>query len=517
MTAVLCTLWGCNKDDADPVTIGSCNATYVVERDGRVCEFGVCPKYNNDLRNHNCPASYPLCIQDEDGRYYCGGQCPKGTQATMENDIFVCKKTGKPVEGCTPSDCLSQKGHENWKKAECTDKGACKPVECRTGYTLQNNACEPDLHCCGDACVDCSKSEGWKTGECRAGKCTAESCKNGYVLAKQENGTVACELLIEVECMNDNDCPIEEYCNQDTGLCACDKGLVSCGNVCRDLSNDDENCGDCFTSCNVEHGSGYCEGGKCHIQCSEGYTLSSSGDNCVKEGASCSNVGETECLDDTNIVVQKCNENHKWEVIRTCYLDQGTWRGAFCSGDYCDVNCSDNYIQNTEKTLCEPRSNPCSNGDKRCNDKGADIEYLICKNNKWETVKECKYKNVWMLYCHEDTGCEFECTKGYKLNAEGTECEFDSEDTCTNGETRCGGTEFHRCVDNHWTVVEVCDLRGPHGGGVGCNDQAGCYYWCFDNLVLCGNACSDLQNDFDHCGDCDTVCESGICVNGVCK
>ncbi|MBO4351460.1 MAG: hypothetical protein J6A01_11015 [Proteobacteria bacterium] len=511
---------GCDSHDASPATIGNCNAAYVVEDNGRVCYLGECPKYNNDLRNHNCPENIPLCIQDEDGHYYCGTYCPAGMREFMDtkNNMSICqKRSDTPTDNCSPSDCLAQKGHEAWAEAECTDDGSCKLVACRNGYTLQNNECVIALNCCGDACIDCPKGEGWKSGECRDGKCVADSCDDGFVLSQKKDGSVGCEEKIVRECNRDSDCLLEEVCDIGKGMCFCRDGLTDCGNVCRDLSNDNEHCGACNHACNVEHGSGYCDKGVCRVSCEAGYMLSSDGLRCIKEGAQCSNVGEYECADDDNIVVQKCNENHKWEEIRTCYLDWGTWRGAFCSGEYCEVRCTDDYIQNTDKTLCEPRTTPCTNGEKRCNDKGVDIEYLICKNNKWVTEKECKYENAWMLYCHEDTGCEFDCTKGYKLNAEGTQCEFDSEDTCTNGETRCGGTEVHRCENNHWTVVEVCDLRGPHGGGVSCNDQTGCNYWCFDDLVLCGNACADLKKDFDHCGDCDTVCESGSCVNGTCK
>ncbi len=50
----------------------------------------------------------------------------------------------------------------------------------------------------------------------------------------------------------------------------------------------------------------------------------------------------------------------------------------------------------------------------------------------------------------------------------------------------------------------------------------GSYACCGAGTTCCGNACVDLQNDFDHCGTCGNPCdppgpyEEGACVYGAC-
>ena len=39
---------------------------------------------------------------------------------------------------------------------------------------------------------------------------------------------------------------------------------------------------------------------------------------------------------------------------------------------------------------------------------------------------------------------------------------------------------------------------------------------CSSGLTCCGGKCIDLRNDPKHCGDCNVVCASGLCVNGLC-
>ncbi len=66
-----------------------------------------------------------------------------------------------------------------------------------------------------------------------------------------------------------------------------------------------------------------------------------------------------------------------------------------------------------------------------------------------------------------------------------------------------------------------CDTRclfptpfcGPDGlGSYGC--QSRCDEAPFD--TACSESCVDITSDADHCGGCDVVCPSGICVSGAC-
>lgn len=523
--AALGSLAGC--DDAKPATASQyhCNAAYVVESNGRICEFGRCPRYDDILRDRYCPSVSPLCILDADRRYYCGTECPEGTHPVLSPKTFesACEPDAVPVV-CTPEKCLSEKGHENWAKAECTDDGSCKLVSCRDGYALKNGTCVPALNCCGESCVDCPKSEGWKSGECRDGVCVPDRCVDGYVLSEREDGTAVCALKVETGCMADDDCPERQVCDVETGLCVCGAGFEDCGDGCYDLSSDVNHCGACETACSAESGAGICQAGKCQFSCEPGYLVSSFGLGCVKDGGPCTIPGKYRTDSERDIVVYYCNDDLRWETFKTCYSNSGTggifWGGE--DGDDCTTICQDDYIQNADLTDCDYKGGPCTEGEYRCNNTWGKGEHYVCHNNQWEIVKTCVYDDrVEDMTCTPQDSCRLVCALGYKLNPEENECVFDTDAACTTGETRCGGASFgrsfQRCVDGHWTLVEECELEGLHGGGMYCDDNDGCHYWCNSGNVLCGNACADFQNDVDHCGSCEISCDSGLCVNGTCR
>ena len=514
-------LMGCG-DDAKKVRSGAlgqtrCNATYIVSDVGDICQYGECGIYDEDLRVHNCPTDIPLCIKDNNDKYYCGNKCPDGMHE-VSNVAEFASMCEIEITGCSVVDCLTADGHEGWAKAECSDDGLCKAVECRNGYFLHDNNCLSAVQCCGDACIDCSDNAGWKFGECKEGKCIAELCNDGYVFSKQNDDSVICVSSAEKSCNEKVPCPSGQECDYKSGMCVCAAGRTFCGDGCYSLNSNDEHCGNCNSVCgDIEHGTSYCYDGKCKAICFEGYMSSDDEGSCVTDDGSCKIKGDVRCGHDENgnMTIMTCQDN-MWKTTKTCIMGKGS-EGGYCGSD-CVVFCADGYMQNKDKSGCESKTSSCTNGEKRCNDNGVKIEYLICKNKKWEVEKNCKYENSWMLTCSPETGCEFDCTKGYKLNSEGTQCVFDAEATCTNGETRCGGTEFHRCENNHWTIVEECHLQGKHGGAVHCDNKMGCQYYCSENHVLCGvNTCADLKNDSDNCGSCGTSCGYGSCVNGLCK
>ena len=602
-------LLGCGDDKPyEPSTDVRCNAAYIMDSTDRVCYFGECRKYDDDLRNHYCPADMPLCIEDDHGQFYCGTYCPGGMYEVFGAPEFasMCKKMDdEPVPAdlkCSVSDCLTSKGHENWINAECLDDGSCMVTECRIGYTIHNNDCIPAVQCCGKSCTNCQDTIGWESGECRDGKCIADSCIDGYALSYQNNGSVICELIPDLPCDDHSVCPLGQFCDPKTGLCICNDGLTNCGDACYDLLNDSEHCGTCHTICSVEHGSGYCDkgectfvcdngyqlsedmlhcvkegeecptdctiehgsgycdkgeckftcdkgyelsedrfhcvkksdgcsddcytehgsgycdGGECKYNCDKGYLVSSYGRGCVLDGGPCTSAGEHKSESDYNVTIWECNDNLRWEELKTCHLDNGGG-GIFFSDEDCTAICEDDYIQNADLTACDYKGGPCTEGEYRCNNTWGRGEHFVCHNNKWDIVKTCKYDDhVKEMTCTPEDSCQLECEIGYKLNADGTECIFDSDETCTSGETRCSRVpEFQRCVNNHWTIEEVCQLKGPHGYGTHCDNQTGCEYWCNPGYVLCSDACADFSKDANHCGSCDNVCASGKCVNGTCK
>jgi hypothetical protein len=64
-------------------------------------------------------------------------------------------------------------------------------------------------------------------------------------------------------------------------------------------------------------------------------------------------------------------------------------------------------------------------------------------------------------------------------------------------------------------------LAGTFGGllafsGLGNAFASGCHPPCSTGLTCCGGKCVDEKKDPKHCGDCNVVCASGLCVNGLC-
>ena len=571
LVAAMSSLLGCDSDDAkqfskqdypEGVNPTRCYAAYVVDSNGKICEYGQCKLYDEELGQHVCPAIASLCIKDDNGYFYCGTKCPEGTyqvsdaadytsmcrkdaqecspvdclsikghegwsEAECTNDgsckVLKCRKgyslqNGTCVlsEACSPAACLSAEGHEGWAEADCTDDGSCKVLECRSGYTLHDNNCLSALQCCGDTCINCSDGIGWKKGECKEGKCVASLCNDGYEPVMQDDGSVNC-VHVTVSCSDNTACPVGQECDEETGFCVCSKGYTYCDDGCYNLKNDDDHCGECNIACgDIEHGSSYCDGGICKANCLDGYFPSEDGVSCVEDGGPCSKIGESRCGHETGtMTISKCNENKRWQTVKTCHMGNGANVGS-CSSSDCHVNCTEGYIQNADRTACELMNASCSDGEYRCNFHKGDYQYFLCNDKKWEIVKTCEYAHTRRSSCSNESGCQIECYNGYNLNAEGTKCEFDSVTTCSAGETRCGGLEFHRCENQHWTVVETCELQGKHGGSMWCNLD-GCHYDCFSGYVLCGNACADLKNDSDNCGSCGTSCGNRKCVNGVCQ
>ena len=524
-------LIGCD-DDAKPFEPSSqtrCNAAYVVENNGRVCYLGDCPRYNADLHNRYCPSEAPLCIKDDNGYFYCGTNCPVGMDRVLDAPEFasMCKKDSidtdppKPHDVCSVSDCLAAKGHENWANAKCSNDGSCIVTECLDGYALYNNNCLPSLQCCGDKCINCPDRNGWQHGACIDGKCVADDCMDGYVLSTQNDGSVLCELKINEACSNDLDCPASQVCDIETGTCVCDKGLALCDGGCYDLLYDDENCGVCNNICKKpENGVGYCDKALCRMKCNDGYIVSEDGVRCVKDWGKCSDIGESYCEHDISydvMTILKCNNDYRWSAEKTCIMTDHVVR-LTCSKLDCEVFCSDKYIQSEDGASCESKADPCIDGEYRCNVTNLlDEQYYHCNHNKWELEKVCIRENTRKMSCSNNSGCDIECLDGYTLNPEGNECLLDAQTTCTDGRTRCNNMEFQRCENGHWTLIEACHIQGYHGGAMSCDQTEGCQPKCSNEYVLCGMECADFQNDYDHCGSCDNVCESGKCINGVCQ
>ena len=82
---------------------------------------------------------------------------------------------------------------------------------------------------------------------------------------------------------------------------------------------------------------------------------------------------------------------------------------------------------------------------------------------------------------------------------------------CDIGETRCDGV----CVDLDEDPDHCGDCDTDCIDDDVCSEGM-CAPVCEPPTTLCGNVCVDLDTDPDHCGSCPNECESGLCVDGEC-
>ena len=524
-------LGGCSHDDGQlsvqplPSKQTRCHANYIIDGAGTTCHLGECGNYETDLNNHSCPTDIPFCILDNDGHFYCGTKCPDGMHEVSNATEFA-SMCEKDTEKCSLVDCLAADGHEGWSKAECNEDGSCKVVECRNGYTLHDNNCLSYLQCCGDACNDCTGTTGWKYGECKEDKCVAELCDAGYHLLMHDDGSVDCVLDIVTPCGENDLCPAGQVCNNETGTCVCDEGYTFCNDGCYNINYSEQHCGVCNRACDdIANGYNFCDDGTCQIHCLDGYVPTDDNKSCVKDDGSCKN-GESRCSHEFDeiehqsyMTILECN-NGNWETKKKC---GGSGSGGrSCSSTSCSVQCKTGYIQNADASGCEPLTGKCTDGEKRCSlQENRDVNYLQCVNGQWKATQTCESAHGYSASCNIDTGCKVKCHIGYVPSPNGTKCEFDSKATCTAGEQRCSGSEFHECKDGHWVISADCSNQhfSPGSSGVtfGCREDKGCFAECASNHTLCNNTCVDTRIDSNNCGTCGKSCGTGKCVNSVCQ
>jgi hypothetical protein len=126
----------------------------------------------------------------------------------------------------------------------------------------------------------------------------------------------------------------------------------------------------------------------------------------------------------------------------------------------------------------------------------------------------------------EVAGATNQATASYKFNATtfGAGCSITTIQNQCAGLT-CGGLGCGACDDRIEACdqatsqcVDHCELAGACGGAA--ITPLGYSLTCADappTRVDCGElACTDLTSDPLHCGDCATVCGSGVCVAGSC-
>ena len=237
----------CEKTCIDPQTsntyCGSKNCTPHPCLTGQECVNGKC----------ECQAGTQPCGQD--------GAC-----ADVMNDVSNC--------GACGNDCTKTTG---WLSGKCVE-GVCVPTICAINYHLEgmveeNQSCVQDsVEACGSQKINCAESvTHWLSGRCEEGRCVPEQCTDGlvaYVNYCVEPGS-ECGGIV---------CGPHEVCEH--GSCQCDEGYEKCGEICYNLKESMEHCGECGHACNVEYADNQCVEGECIFDCHDGYIKNTDGETC---------------------------------------------------------------------------------------------------------------------------------------------------------------------------------------------------------------------------------------------
>ena len=419
---------------------------------GEICnEGGICiPGCSSDV---DCPNTQ-VCLQAK-----C--KCGKGFIDTP----FGCTD----IDECTEQICHTSAVCENTQgsyKCICpqntvgdayAEPGCRKPSEC-----YKNDDCADNLSCANGKCIDpCSLKTCGPNAQCHVNEHEAEChCPQGH-LGNPEDKSIGC---FRVECLNDDECPLDKSCDLDSNKCLNPCDYISCGK------------GSCQI---VDHGA--------VCACFTGYTLINNKcediDECLQEPCHESAI----CKNAPGNFICTCPEGLVGDPIRG-----GCRKAGEC---FSDVDCPDSAV--CENSKCK---NPCESTnvcgtDAICRTASHTVTCRCPQNTKGDPKVACQ-----RIECSDNNEC------AASKSCVNSKC----VDPCSLPNA-CG--QNANCItDNH---VGVCScLPGTTG-----NPLLGCVqiqYCSADNQCPSGTKCNN--------GICCALCSSSrdcltdqLCIQSVCQ
>lgn len=497
-----------------------------------------------------------------------GGSAPVGTAGTTSGSGGSTSGSGGsagstpakpmcPSAGCPSGQfCVSDKCVD-----KCDADAQCGTAEkCCDGGCIDITTDRANCGACGTACDE--------TERCVDSACTALMCMLDFDggVALDVNGCPDNERCVEKSgdgacmCGDGPSCPAPETCNAD-GACRCNDaaGCASsdtcCGDGCKDLKNDEANCGKCGKQCasGATCNAGVCECDKAGYGDCDGTCVAlNTATNCGVCGTACE--APSTCRDPSGSRPLGCYCPNVNEVpCDGACVALGTVDNCGGCGDSCnapETACSNGKCQcpNANETACgntcvnlangidtDTSGNTlikncgacgvtcmanaaCTNGKCAC--PGAPTTDVYCDENRTtgatdgnfacivpDTTKNCGDCGV---ACIDDSECRT------AANANGPE---DFSCVCIGadaGKTHCAGSG---CVDPRTDEQNcgVCGRQCPKD--ISCtNSQCQCPAAAPDLCVVDGEPkCIDFDSDEQHCGACGTVCGNGFeCCGGSC-
>ena len=479
-----CCSGACKNLQTDTSNCGTCGN---VCTGGKTCQSGAC----------KCPA----------GQTDCGGICKD-----LQNDLNNCGSCGNACTGgktCQAGVCKCPSGQDfcgTPYQCNCTNYACnCTTYSCN----CYNYACNCYSYACNcywyqcncytvcacwyvpQTCCDCWGC--WDCGywtcscwtECNwcqaCSTCTSCSTCTACSTCTTCQTCQTCQTCYSYACRNvTND-------NNNCGGCdvKCAAGTQCCGTSCKNLQTDNNNCGSCGNVCT---GGKTCQSGAC--KCPAGLTdCSGTCKNLNTDNTACGSC-TTNCVTNLGSGGICCSASCKSSLTDNsncggCGIT--CTGGKVCSGGGCvcpagltDCNGTCKNLL-TDVTACGACSNACAAGSLCCS--GA------CKNPQTDS-SNCG-------------GCGIVCSGGKTCQSGTCKCVAPAVD--------CGGVCRDLQTDNNncGACSNVCPADRTCTAGV-CKCNAG--------LSDCNGACRNLQTDKYNCGACDNFCPNiQVCVSGVCK
>ncbi|HEY6723893.1 MAG TPA: hypothetical protein VI197_07670 [Polyangiaceae bacterium] len=509
---------GCEVDlEADPDHCGGCFNACVELNGAATCAEAVC--------GIDCDTGFDDC--DERPENGCEkdltrdvancGACGEACEAETEEETVYCD-----ANGCGATICESGLG-------DCDGDGVCE---------TELSDSETDCGACGNLCVAANG-----TASCEAGECVVEDCNEGYSDCNSEYSD-GCEAELAVDALNCGECETTcgADCNAETGSCNVDEGTAWCsegeckvktcatdhrdcnGDVedgCEvDYTSDSGNCGGCASAggrdCSAQfaHADAHCEAGECVFDaCQDDWRDCEGGvaDGCesnvtsdVQDCGACDKVCGTTNASATACTAGACDPEctGSWDTCggseNGCTTNLANDE-ANCGGCGSSFACASTGTSsnNCVDSSCDPK---CSSGRGDCDTS----RYNGCETNTNTSTSNCG-------------GCDDACSSanGGTASCSSGQCAVtcgSSFKSCNNENSARDGceTDVRSSTSNCGGCNAACS--GANGGTASCSDGQ-CAVSCGSNFKNCNNentardGCeTDVRNDPDNCGACNTNC-----------
>jgi hypothetical protein len=208
----------------------------------------------------HCGACTGPDVACDNGELCCGGTCA----LPGSNECQGCLQTCPGGTDCCQGSCVDLTSNADYC-GSCTNDCTGGTPQCCGGQCEANDVdhcngcapCAPGELCCSTGC------EANDAANCRS---CGNSCTAGQTCCPNNPAPMPACAFLQIDTLNCGGCGITCGTNQicDVGHC-CNSNERWCDNTCRNLAEDDDNCGECGNRCRLLGILFSCNGGSCTL------------------------------------------------------------------------------------------------------------------------------------------------------------------------------------------------------------------------------------------------------------